>query len=229
MFGSIKIMIMSYLQRAYNFFTQCIAPAYCLFCKQNMPDRQALCSTCLITVLPIIPYDFHIGRNQDVKIYAMAAYKDPLKKLIVAKHFNNAVPSLYLAKMMCEQSILQYLEFDIIVFIPLHWTRYAARGFNQAEVIAKEIARSTNKPMIPLLVRSKKTQFQARLSVHERAANVRDAFIINQRYQHEIVGKKILLIDDLFTTGSTVKSAAHILFQYNPIKIDVFVACRVIS
>ena len=222
-------MILTYLQKIYDFFTYFIAPPYCLFCKQSIHERQALCSTCLISVLPIVPYDFHIGRHQDLRVYAMAAYKDPLKKLIIAKHFNNPVPSLYLAKMMCKQSILQHLDFDLIVFIPLHWTRYAARGFNQAEIIAQEIARSTKKLIIPLLIRSKKTQFQASLSVDQRAANVYNAFSIDPRYQHEISGKRILLVDDLFTTGSTVKAAAEIIFIHNPAKIDVFVACRVVS
>lgn len=222
-------MIRLYLQKIYNFFTYFIAPPYCLFCKQSMPERQALCSTCLITILPIVPYDFHIGRHQDVKVYAMAAYKDPLRKLIVAKHFNNAIPSWYLAKMMCEQSILQYLEFDIIVFIPLHWTRYAARGFNQAEIIAQEIGRHTGKPVIPLLIRSKKTQFQASLSVDQRAANLNNAFSLNPKYQHQIIGKKIVIIDDLFTTGSTVKAAAQLIFLHNPLKITAFVVCRVVS
>lgn len=222
-------MIFMYLQKIYTFFTYFIAPPYCLFCKKSMDERQALCSTCLITVLPIVPYDFHIGRYQDVKVYAMGAYKDPLRKLIIAKLFKNAAPSLYLAKMMCQQSILQYLEFDIIVFIPLHWTRYAARGFNQAEVIAQEVSRHTGKPVIPLLIRSKRTQFQATLSVDQRAANLDNAFSIDPKYQHHIAGKKILIIDDLFTTGSTVKAAAQILFLHNSLKITAFVACRVVS
>ena len=222
-------MIFIFLQRAYNFFTYFIAPPYCLFCRQNIQERVALCQTCLITVLPIVPYDFHVGRGKDIKVFAMAAYKDPLRGLILAKHAKNATPFIYLADMMSKQTILQYLDFDIIVFIPLHWTRYAARGFNQAEIIAQQLATKTGKPMIPLLVRSKKTQFQASLSVDERDTNVRDAFIIDKKYEHEIAGKKILLIDDLFTTGSTIKAAAQVLYAHQPVKIDVFVACRVVK
>jgi len=124
---------------------------------------------------------------------------------------------------------LQHIDFDIIVFIPLHWTRYAARGFNQAQIIAEHLAKKTGKPVIPFLIRSKKTKFQASLSVDERDANVQDAFRIDKKYAHEITGKKILLVDDLFTTGSTIKSAAHALYLYNPIKIDAFVVCRVVK
>ena len=216
-----------YLQRAYDFFTYFIAPPYCLFCRQNMHERKALCATCMMTVLPIVPYDFHIGRRQDIKVYAMAAYKDPLRRLILAKHHNNVIPIIYIAQMICEQSIVQHIDFDVVVFIPLHWTRYAARGFNQAEIIAQKIAKKTGKLLIPLLIRSKKTQFQANLSVDQRAVNVQDAFSIDPRYQHLVVGKKILLVDDLFTTGSTVKAAAQLIFLHDPIKIDVVVACRV--
>jgi len=221
--------MLKFLQRAYNFFTYFIAPPYCLFCRENIQERIALCSSCLITVLPIVPYDFHIGRGKNITVYAMAAYKDPLRKLILAKHTSNATPFVYLADMMCKQMILQSIDFDIIVFIPLHWTRYAARGFNQAEIIAQQLAKKIGKPIIPLLIRSKKTKFQASLSVGARDENVRDAFRIDTKYKHEIAGKKILLVDDLFTTGSTIKAAACILYVENPLKIDVFVACRVVK
>lgn len=222
-------MIFSYLHKIYNFFTYVIAPPYCLFCRKSMQDRHALCPKCLLMVVPIVPFDFHIGRNQNLRVYALSAYKDPLKKLILAKHYNNAIPSIYIAKMICELPILEYLEFDMIVFIPLHWTRYADRGFNQSEIFAREIAKKTGKPVVPLLIRSKKTAFQASLSAHQREQNVKDAFNLNAAYQHNVAGKKILIVDDLFTTGSTIKSAAQLLFIHKVLQVDVVVACRVIT
>jgi len=180
-------------------------------------------------MLPIVPYDFHIAKNKTLKVYAMSAYKDPLRTLILSKHAGNIVPCKYVAELMCRQTILQHLDFDIVCFIPLHWTRYASRGFNQAEIIAQEISKTTGRILVPLLVRSKKTQFQASLSVDERNNNVKDAFIIDKHYEKLIAGKKILLVDDLFTTGSTMKAAAHVLYTYSPLKIDIFVACRVVQ
>ena len=222
-------VIYTYLQKVYIFLTYFIAPPYCLFCLADMQERQALCSTCLMTMLPIVPYDFHIAKNKTLKVYAMSAYKDPLRKLILSKHAGNIVPFKYVAQLMCKQSILQHIDFDVICFIPLHWTRYASRDFNQAEIIAQEIAATTGKTLVPFLIRSKKTQFQARLSVDERINNVKDAFTIDKRYEKQIAGKKILLVDDLFTTGSTMKAAALVLYSHAPAKIDLFVACRVVQ
>lgn len=133
--------MLKFLQQIYNFITYFIAPPYCLFCRQNIQDRVAFCSTCSMTILPIVPYDFHVGRGKDIKVYAMAAYKDPLRTLILSKRASNATPFVYLADMMSKQKILQHIDFDIIVFIPLHWTRYAARGFNQAQIIAEHLAK----------------------------------------------------------------------------------------
>jgi len=179
--------------------------------------------------LPIVPYDFCITPKKVVKVYALSAYKDPLRSLILSKHTGNETNIRFLAEIMSQDPILQHLNYDFITFIPLHWTRYAARGFNQAEIIAQTISKKTGKMVIPLIIRSKKTQFQAKIALNEREANVFDAFKINPSCEHQIIGKKILVVDDLFTTGATIKAVSLLLFPYNPKQIDLFVASRVIS
>ncbi len=183
----------------------------------------------MLHILPVVPFDFYIGKSTTIKIFAVSAYKDPLKSLILAKHRGNETYIRFLADFMVNQAMVAHLDFDIITFIPLHWTRYASRGFNQAEIIARMLAEKTGRPVIPLVVRSKKTQYQAQLSLQERERNVHDAFDLNEKYSEQIIGKKVLIVDDLFTTGSTIKAAAQVLLPYNPAKIDVFVACRVVS
>jgi ComF family protein len=200
-----------------------------LYCRQNLSIRQAFCSSCSLLILPIVPFDFYVGKATTIKIFAVSAYKDPLRSLILAKHHGNETYIRFLADFVAQQAMIQHLDFDLITFIPLHWTRYASRGFNQAEIIAHAVAEKTGKFVLPLIVRSKKTQFQARLSLPQREQNVQDAFEINQKYYRQIAGKKILIIDDLFTTGSTIKSVASILLLHNPAKIEVFVACRVVN
>jgi ComF family protein len=222
-------MISRFLSSLYIYCTHFLSPPSCLYCRQSLAVRQAFCSSCALQILPIVPFDFYVGKNSTIKVFAVSAYKDPLRSLILAKHRGNETYTRFLADFMVAQSTLQHLDFDVILFVPLHWTRYASRGFNQAEIIAQVIADRTGKPIIPLIIRSKKTQYQARLSLQQREQNVQDAFIINEKYSRQIVGKKILIVDDLFTTGSTIKAVAHILLPLQPAKIDVFVACRVVN
>lgn len=220
-------MIAGFLRSVYKLVTHVLAPPFCLFCFQDLQERKALCQTCSLDILPVVSFDFYLGTAKIVKIFAVSAYKNPLKQLVLAKHKNNEVYIRLLADFVIQQSVIDRLDFDIIVPIPLHWTRYAFRGFNQAEIIAQALGHKTGRFVIPLLMRSKKTQFQAKLSVQGRQSNMDNAFMINPQFAHCIAGKKILLVDDLFTTGTTIKAASQLLFLHNPEKIDAFVVCRV--
>lgn len=222
-------MISRFLSSLYIYCTHFLSPPSCLYCRQSLVVRQAFCASCALQILPVVPFDFYVSKNNTIKVFAVSAYKDPMRSLILAKHRGNETYIRFLADFMVAQPLLQRLDFDVIVFIPLHWTRYASRGFNQAEIIAQAISDKTGKPIVPIIVRSKKTEYQARLSLQQREHNVQDAFTINEKYSRQITGKKVLIVDDLFTTGSTVKAIAHILSPLNPAKIDVFVACRVIT
>ncbi len=124
--------------------------------------------------------------------------------------------------------MLSTLDYDIITSIPLHWTRYASRGFNQAQEMAQVIAHKRKVPVVHLLKRVKKTAFQFELAASSRGTNVKNAFelciVDTQRYKN----KHILLVDDLMTTGATIREAAKELLKLQPRKITVVVACRVI-
>jgi ComF family protein len=200
-----------------------------LYCRKNLEDRKAFCQSCSAQILPIVPFDFYVGNKKIIKVFAVSAYKNPIRSLLLAKHHGNETTIRFLADFIVAHPIVEFFDADIITFIPLHWTRYAARGFNQAEIIAKNLAFKTGRPVLPLVFRTKKTYFQARLSLSERENNVNNAFVINEKYKHVITGKKILIVDDLFTTGSTMRAVSSIILPYNPEKIEVFVACRVVS
>ena len=165
-------------------------------------------------------------------VYSASSYDDPLKKLILKKHYGDAHASYQLGQIITSTLDLDFLKPDIIIPVPLHWTRYAQRGFNQAEIIAKVVGKKINKPVYNLFKRSRKTQLQAELTLAQRIENIAHAFAIKSRY-HECVkellaGKTILLVDDLYTTGATIKSMARELLPFKPAKIMVLVACRVL-
>ncbi len=97
---------------------------------------------------------------------------------------------------------------DVIVPVPLHWTREWSRGYNQAEIIASSMALELGVPARPrLLVRSRRTRTQTRLSVTEKAANVKGAFSVRGAEAGKLAGREslhILIVDDVFTTGATM-------------------------
>ena len=110
----------------------------------------------------------------------------------------------------------KFLENSILVPVPLHWTRKIWRGFNQAEILAKKIAKKVDSAESrEILKRSKKTRQQAKLSKKERLKNTENAFVFKETDCYlslkELKNKQIILIDDVVASGSTLDSAAKAL------------------
>lgn len=100
-----------------------------------------------------------------------------------------------------------FQDIDMIVPVPLHPRRLAERGFNQAERFADMIARILDVPVVRALQRARATHAQARLTKEQRANNVRDAFCLVEGVS--VQAKRVLLVDDVFTTGSTMQACAE--------------------
>lgn len=117
-------------------------------------------------------------------------------------------PLSYIVNEFIQKLSTIFSSIDTIVPVPLHPKRYAERGYNQAELIARMISYSTGTPVQHLLQRHRATQQQALLSKVERLSNVKRAFATDQ---HMVVGKRILLVDDVYTTGATMQECAFVL------------------
>lgn len=99
---------------------------------------------------------------------------------------------------------------DIIMAVPMHWSRRLMRKYNQAEILAKTLGKKTKIPYNPrVLIRTKYTTRQENKNYTERQANVKNVFSVKNK--ERIKGKRILLIDDVFTTGATVSNCAKTL------------------
>jgi ComF family protein len=104
------------------------------------------------------------------------------------------------------------LRFDLLVPVPLHPDRLALRGYNQSELLALDVAKVSRLPVrTDLIYRARHTQPQATLNRKQRLENVRDAFLPGQAGL--LQGERVLLIDDVCTTGSTLKACAQALHQ----------------
>lgn len=204
-----------------------LVPPYCYYCHQFLSERRPLCARCLDMVQPVVSHSIIITEKKSVIIYAVGAYKEPLKNLILAKAGGDIHGSYQLGRLLWQQSVISHLDFDILVPIPLHWTRRASRGFNQAALMADIIAQKSGKPIVHALSRVRRTPFLSSITREKRQEMVADVFAL--RVNKELLaGKKILIIDDLMTTGSTIKSASRVLFTAKPESINGAVVCRAI-
>lgn len=116
-----------------------------------------------------------------------------------------------------------FKDVDMVIPVPLHWTRRWKRGYNQAEVIAEAIAQELGTPMrTDVLKRNKRTVTQTRLEIEEKAHNVAGAFSINPASGAD--PRHILLVDDIFTTGSTLLACFNALREVFPPSVRISVA-----
>jgi ComF family protein len=145
---------------------------------------------------------------------SVSRYNELSKNLIVRlKHSRDLALAPLIGRLMYEKHKAFIDQCHYIVPVPIHWSRWLYRRFNQAGLIAQTIAKASNKPFIPhILLRHKKTTPQQG-SKTQRISNVAHAFCL-QSYAHEkIRHKNILLIDDVFTTGATLESCAATLIK----------------
>lgn len=100
-------------------------------------------------------------------------------------------------------------SFDVVVPVPLHWRRRLARGFNQSELLARAVARRYGAPVVNAVRRKRSTSAQAGLTHAKRRANVAGAFTVVR--QRAIESRRVLLVDDVMTTGATAAACAAAL------------------
>jgi ComF family protein len=191
-----------------------VYPTSCFSCDRLIIYEQLLCADCFGLIKPIVSLYLPLSQGKSLIVFAVGAYEGPLKSLIAQKFLSSVYAARLLAALMTNLMDPSIFNVDYIVPIPLHWTRYSVRGFNQASMMAKRISKKVNVPFLPCLKRVKKTSYQWKLSVLDRKKNLANAFILKKGYEKHLIGKKILLIDDLCTTGITLKAAALPLLPY---------------
>jgi len=121
-------------------------------------------------------------------------------------------------------------DADALVPVPLHWRRLWGRRFNQAAQLAKVVAATRGLPVLTAaLKRTRATPQQVGLSRTERAVNVQGAFAVTEEGKAAIHGKRLILVDDVLTSGATVDACARALLRAGAGNVDVLVFARVVA
>ena len=195
----------------------------CLKCGRRMPPgvttNREECTWCRP-----MKFRFHAARSA-------VLYKGPMERAVKYfkyKRVRRIAP--YFQEIMCRylddnpELAEMYRDADAITAVPLHWMRRFSRGFNQSEILAAPVAKLLGLPMENILRRTRNNRPQARLSFEERIENVRGLFAV--RSGIALKGKRIILIDDVMTSGSTVSECADVLRRNGAKRVFVYTLCR---
>lgn len=156
--------------------------------------------------------------HQQEEIMAYGYYGGVLKKLILnLKYHKSFIAGKVLADLLCQIIIEKKLSIDCICYVPISKDSLKKRGFNQCSVLAKNISRILDIPVIDCLVKVKETKEQKLLGKEERMKNILDAFEIKNK--EKLFKKNILLIDDVYTTGATINECKKNIEKCNINKI----------
>jgi ComF family protein len=236
----------TWLNAALGFFY----PEVCQYCKlaRATPVEGFICGGCRETVrfveppfcrrcgLPFqgaitTPFDCANCREAELHFrYARSAVvaRDPVLEVIHRYKYQRALWfEPFLADLLCQQAApeLKQEEWDWIVPVPLHFTKQRQREFNQAQRLGRWLASATGIPLHRhLLKRVKPTETQTRLTREEREANVRNAFVL--RADENLAGRRIILFDDVFTTGATTSACARVLRRAGVSDVCVWTVAR---
>jgi ComF family protein len=121
-------------------------------------------------------------------------------------------------------------EADAIIPVPLHWRRHWARRFNQSALLAEAIAKASQVPLVlSALKRVKATPQQVGLSQSARALNVQGAFRVSPSGKAAVAGRRLILVDDVLTTGATVDACARALLRAGAAEVNVLTFARVVA
>jgi ComF family protein len=220
-----------------------IYPPRCVSCGQLSEADPAFCATCSVQLSNLVsapacdrcasplgegaacPYCQGKGIHPFEKIVALAAFRPPIRKLIHQMKYRHRWPlaEILADRLLAEPRIQTLLaQTDLLIPIPLHYTRQILRGYNQADALASRLAGRSGIPLARSIIRFKNTPPQTLVASRQiRAENLRDAFSLIRPRQ--IAAKRITLIDDVMTTAATLKNAARALSDGHPASISAIV------
>lgn len=200
-----------------------IFPPLCPVCHEIVDERGEFCEECMKKIFRLD----YLKNSPEIldKVFCMTKYRNGTQKFLHRLKFQSDLKILPTV-----QKILKFVEenrelenflsqIDVATFVPLHKERFLERGYNQTDLIFRDFLTAKNIPIENFLIRSKFTQKLFDLNAEERKKVLQGAFSAEKNI--DLKGKKILLADDIFTTGATTSECAKILKNLGAAKVFV--------
>lgn len=226
-------------------------PPTCSGCSAPVSQVGTLCAACWKTIAfleqplcPVMgtPFSYDLGEHflsapaianppPFRRARAAVMHDGVARRMTISlKYYDRLDLARWMAGWMMRSGALLIKECDIIIPVPLHRRRLWERRYNQAAELARFIAKRASKPYAPtVLIRVKHTRQQTDLSGKERVRNVRGAFQVPDMREVDVRGRAVLLIDDVYTTGATVRAATRALLRAGASSVDVLTFSRTLT
>lgn len=228
-----------------------ILPPLCLKCRAPVGDPQAVCAACWNEIRFLgpphcaqcgLPFPHALGEGVKCAVCisrppsfavgrAAVAYDDASRDLILSfKHGDRLEAAPLFARWMANAAREVLADAEIIMPVPLHWRRLFARRYNQAAVLALAIAKHTMTPVATgVLKRRRPTPSQGEMfSARARMKNVAGAFAVAKTDRTKLAGKRIVLVDDVLTTGATLSACTKTLLRAGAATVSFVTLARVV-
>ena len=226
-------------------------PPLCLHCDAPIASSDALCGDCFRRLRPItapycpvlgLPFEVPLGpdaRSAEAiadpppfhRSRSAVIYDEIARKLVSRLKYGDR-PELarFCARLMATAGAEFWKDNPVLVPVPLHRTRLLSRRYNQSTELARALGRLTGLRVDPgLLTRSRRTPRQVGLSASARERNVAGAFTVSPHALARLAGRPVVIVDDVITTGSTVKAVTNALKRAHIADVDVISFARVVT
>lgn len=190
------------------FCAQCRTP----FLNASPLNPQGLCGLCSAG---LIRFD---------AAYSYGGYDGSLRTLLHLFKYSRMRPLAGPLGRLMFRALPRDERVDAVVPMPIHWRRWLARGYNQSDLLAREVSARSGLPVERLLRRTRNTPVQVGLTSRERRLNVKNSFAVPDPAR--VGGRSLLLIDDVLTTGATLNAASGALKQAGAARITILTLAR---
>lgn len=189
-------------------------PARCINCGELVEDKYPFCNECLKNFKPKRRERFIEVNGQKIKCISAFHYEGKIRESICDFKFRGRKSySKFFAENISKVLLLEdkIEDFDYITAVPLSKQRYKERGYNQAEIVAKDLSKIINVKYFDILKKIKNNKIQHTLNLEERSENVKGVYDIQERI--DIKNKKVILCDDIITSGNTLSECVKMLLK----------------
>lgn len=228
-----------------------VLPPRCLGCHGRVQNTHSLCGECWGQITFIndprcahcgYPFSFEQAGQDNVcgaclrtpppfeRGYSLVTYNAGSKPLLLKfKHGDRTELTPLFTQWLLQARNQFFEDIDLLIPVPLHARRLLSRQYNQAALLTKELSKKTNIPWSPdFLIRTKATVSQGHLSPKARHQNVKNAFSCPSQFHENLRDKRCLLIDDVWTSGATLKACSKTLLESGARTVFVLTVARVV-